>query len=340
MVNVCLLGTGYIARIHAMAYVKNKNANICAVCDMYEEQVESFAKEFGIKNTYTSFAEMLENEKTANALDICIAPCDHAPRAIQALNHGLHVLCEKPVALNAEETAEMVRIAKENNKLLMVAFVTRFSPQVIAAKEMIDDGFLGKVYYTRVQRIARDAKPPRPWSCTKSISGGGPVMDLGIHGIDCVRYLMGNPKPLSVYAIGYSEKCSDPENYCDVEDFASALIKYDNGAATLVETSYQLNSENRNYYDLFGTDGGITIQTMEKDAVTLHSKQGKRLINSVIDESSYRKYKPLFEAEIDHFVECIEENKPCISSGDDGLDIMKIIDAIYKSIETGTEIKL
>ncbi len=338
MINVCIIGAGGIAQTHADAFKKNSRVNIQAVCDIDEKRVNEFADKYSIKGRYTSLEEMLKSEKGLDAASVCVWTADHASSTVMALNAGLHVLCEKPVARNAIEAQQMVDAAKKNNKLLMIAFPRRFEPKTLVAKEMIEKGTLGDVYLTKGHYMRRTG--PGRWFTNKEFSGGGPVIDIGVHCIDQCRYLMGNPKPASVFAVTYDKTVGVEKNAADVytvEDNGYAIIKYENGSSTILETSFYMHRSNGSFTEVAGTKAGIDILN---DKINLHNEVDDFMMDSVVYWTHWSNRKPTFEAEIDHFVECIEDGTPCISPGEDGVTIMRIIDAIYESARTGELVRL
>ncbi|MBE6694962.1 MAG: Gfo/Idh/MocA family oxidoreductase [Ruminococcaceae bacterium] len=342
MVKVCIVGAGRISELHAAAYKNNKSAELCAVCDINEERANAFADKFGIKNIYTSFEEMLEKEKDLDALDVCVWNKEHASKSVAALERGLNVLCEKPMAISLAEAERMTEAAKKNGKLLMIAQVKRFSNECAVARDMIESGALGSIYHSRAFYLRRCGNPGG-WFADKSLSGGGPVIDIGIHNLDLCRYLMGCPKATSVYAITHRNSVRRSKNdACTVEDYAAAIIKYENGATTLFETSYNLNGRNDlRSAEVYGSEGGIIID----DKVTLYNQVGGHMMTSSLadvslDKLDAQKANVNFQNEINHFIDCIENNTPCISDGEDSLENMRIIDALYRSAESGCEIIL
>ncbi len=338
MVNICFVGAGGIAKIHADEYVKNPRVKIQAVCDVNEKNLNEFADKYSIEGRYTSLEEMLKSEKNLDAADVCVWTRDHASSTIMALNAGLHVMCEKPMARNAKEAQEMVDAAKKNNKLLMIAFPRRFEPKTVVAKEMIDKGILGDVYLTKSSYMRRFG--PGGWFSNKEFSGGGPVIDIGIHCIDQCRYIMGNPKPVSVFAVTYDKTEGVRKNAIDVynvEDNGYAIIKYDNGSSTILETSFYMHRASSVFTEVAGSKAGLTLND---DKMVLHNEVDDYMMDSVVNWTHWAKRKDTFQAEIDHFIECIEDCIPCIAPGEDGVTIMKIIDAIYESAQTGELVKL
>ena len=265
-----------------------------------------------------------------------------------ALNAGKHVLCEKPMATNAKEAQEMIDAAEKNNKLLMIGFVLRFGDEAKIAKDFIDHDYLGDIYYSKATYLRRHGAPGG-WFTDKKRSAGGPVIDLGVHVIDLTRYLMGKPKAVSVFAttenrlknrpnlktsVGWSPKGASPSDPFDVEDFAVALIKYDGGQTTLLEASYSINGEDANKKELYGTKGGMNLNG---DNLKIYTEVNDFLADITPDTKNYINSEDMFAAEMRHFVDCALNGTECIAPAKDGLEVMKILDAIYESARTGHE---
>lgn len=345
---VLMVGAGNIANVHLASYKKNEQAEIVAICDINEARLNKTADLFGIEKRYLSLDEALKNVE-ADAADVCVWNCNHAECTIKALDAGLNVMCEKPMAYSADEAVKMKEAADKNNKLLMIGFVMRFSDESTTTKDFIDGGYMGDIYYSKATYLRRHGAPGG-WFCDKSRSGGGPVIDLGVHVIDHTRYLMGSPKPVSVYGATFKKlgnrpnlktdvawkpedaKDNDP---CDVEDLATALIRYDNGAVTLLETSYSLNGEEKTTKELFGTKGGVKLG--DGDA-KYYLEMNDYMVDVEPKLAFLKKGAPMFDSEINHFVDCCLNGTKCIATAEDGVIIMKILDAIYESARTGHEI--
>ena len=348
-IRIALIGAGNIANTHLDAYKQVNNVEIAAICDIDEERLKITADKFGIENRYTSVEAMLEAEKDLDGADVCVWNCNHAKCTIAALNAGLHVLCEKPMAYTAKEAEEMLECATKNKKLLMIGFVTRYAPDTIVVKDYIDQGYVGDIYMARAQYVRRHGNPGG-WFSDKSRSGGGPVLDLGVHVIDRARYLMGRPTPVSVYAatfnklgrrdflktsVGWIPKGATPEDVCDVEDYGVALIRFDNGAVIQLETSYSVNGSGEgNGLELYGTKGGFKTGANP----TLYTVVNDYLANINIDIKNLKNSKPMFVEEMALFVEAIEKGDISTDSAEDGVAVMKILDAIYESGATGHEV--
>ncbi len=347
-----MIGAGNIANTHLNCHTKNPRVEIAAICDINDVTLNRTADRFGIEKRFHSVAEMLANVEL-DAADVCVWNCAHAECSIAALNAGLDVLCEKPMAMNATEAQAMLDAAKKNNKLLMLGFVTRFSNEARIAKDFIDQGYLGEIYYSKATYLRRNGNPGG-WFCDKSRSGGGPIIDIGVHPLDLTRYLMGNPKPVSVYCVtsdllhkeraalktrvGWHPDGADPtKDLCDVESNAVGIIRYENGASTLLEASYALNGEGGGGRSLYGTKGGIALD----GGIKLYTEMNGFMVDATPqDLKSWVGNKDNFTAEMEHFVECCLDKKPCMSPGEDGVVIMKILDALYESARTGKSVEI
>lgn len=349
-IKIAMIGAGNIAHAHLNSYKKLDNVEIYAACDINEVRLNETCDEYGIERRYTDLDKMLADLPELDAADVCVWNVNHAPCSIKALNAGLHVLCEKPMAYSAKEAEEMKAAADKNGKLLMIGFVLRFSDETKITQDFIEKGFLGDIYYSKAQYVRRHGNPGG-WFGNKSLSGGGPVIDLGVHVIDQTRYLMGNPKPVSVYAVagdklgnraylknhvGWIPKDASPDDVCDVEDFATALIRYDNGAATLLETAYDINGESLAGKMLFGTKGGVDLS----NGVKIYGEYNNFLADIHVDTNNYKEHGDYFDMEMAHFVDCVANGTECKAKAEDGIVVMKILDAIYESARTGHEVLL
>lgn len=349
-----MIGAGNIAKTHLNAYKLDPRVEIVAIADIDEAKAAKVANEFGIPEYYASVDEMLASCEL-DAADVCVWNCAHAECTIAALNAGLNVLCEKPMAMNAAEAQAMKDAADRNGKLLMLGFVTRFSSQAKIAKDFIDQGILGDIYYSKATYIRRHGNPGG-WFSDKSRSGGGPIIDIGVHPLDLTRYLMGNPKPVSVYAVtsdnlhkdraslktsvDWKPEGADPKkDICDVESLGTGIIRYENGASTLLECSYALHcddSSQSNGRILYGTKGGINLDTMK-----IYTDVNGFLADVELKSlKNYNDNKGFFQAEMEHFVDCCLNGTKCISPAEDGVVIMKILEGLYESARTGKSVDI
>jgi predicted dehydrogenase len=276
--------------------------------------------------------------------------------SIDALAAGKHVLCEKPLAINAAEARRMVEAAREHDRLLMVAFNNRFAGNVRALKDVVDAGTLGPVHYAKAYWMRRHGIPGfGGWFTTKNLSGGGPLIDIGVHMMDLTLYLMGYPEPVAVtgatYNIfgarglgahpGWEPTDLQITNTFDVEDLAVGLVKFANGATLAVEASWAGHQENEEEVgiQLFGRDGGARIYMpgfRKADSLRVFTEVDGKVADFapeyVIDDEYAR--------EVRHFVECIRTGKQPLAPGEQGVTVMRIIDALYASAASGREVRL
>ena len=346
---IAIVGSGNISEYHIKGYLRNPNVELYALCDINESTLKKKGEKYGIERLYTDEAKMLAELPEIDAVSVCTWNSAHAPCTIMALNAGKHVLCEKPMAMNASEAQAMIDASKKNGKKLMVGFVRRFGNDAAIAKDFIDAGSVGDIYYAKVVYLRRNGCPGG-WFGDKERSGGGPLIDLGVHVIDLARYLMGRPMPTSAYGATFSgmgkrehlkdnftdfvspEKTAAPHT---VEDLATALVRFDNGAVLQVEASFNLHTKTgANNIEMFGTKGGVKLSP----DFELYTEINNYLANVSLNKPSKLSFDGLFENEIDYFVESLMIDRDLSSIAEDGCTLMKILDAIYESAETKREV--
>lgn len=212
------------------------------------------------------------------------------------------------------------------------------------------NGYFGDIYYGKATYLRRNGAPGG-WFGDKSRSAGGPLIDLGVHVIDLTRYLLGNPKPVSVYGAtfyklanrpgikdakgGYTSSTNTENEIFDVEDLAAAMIRYDNGAVISVEASFSLNIKtDTGKIELFGDKAGASLNP----ELEIFSEFNGYMSNIQLVSGTALDFNGLFDNEINHFVDCIINGTDCISPAEDGIELMRILDAIYESAATGHEV--
>ena len=350
-IKVAIIGVGGISKHHINSYIENPNVELYAFCDINEKVLRAKGETYGIERLYTDEATMLRELPEIDAVSVCTWNSAHAPCTIMALEAGKHVLCEKPMATNAEDAMKMLATAKRVGKKLMVGFVRRFGKDTKVIRDFMDAGSVGELYYAKASYLRRNGCPGG-WFGDKSRSGGGPLIDLGVHVIDLVRYLCGNPKPVSVTGATYKKLGNRPDikdtveyksvsktnkDIFDVEDLATAFIRFDNGAVLAIDTSFSLNlKHNTTKIELFGTKGGIYLD----GDVELYTETGGYLSNVTLDMKTAFEMKDIFQNEINFYVDAIINDTDTYAIAEDGITLMKILDGIYKSAELGCEVKI
>lgn len=342
---VAIIGTGNISHYHMDGYLQMPDkVELVACCDIDLEKAKAYAERYHIPHVYADYREMLAKEKI-DALSVTTWNREHKNASIAALNAGVNVLCEKPMAMNHIEAEEMLAAAKAAGKLLQIGFVRRYGGDCALAKEFIDSGKAGDIYYAKVQYL-RPNGCPGGWFADQYYSGGGPLTDLGVHVMDLARYLAGSPMPVSAYGTTFSNighnratvgwsSSSEGDFKKDVEDFATGFVRFDNGMILEVETSYNIHiPADVNNVELYGNKAGIklgepsTYVMLNGDTGTIE-KEG---VECGLD------FNLIFRRETAHFIECVREGKVCRAPAEDGVVLMKMIDAIYESARTGHEV--
>jgi len=344
------IGTGSIAHAHGDAYRKmGDRIEYVACCDLNEERAKNFAEKYGFKKYYTDYKQMLA-ENQFDAIEVCTWNSAHAECTIAALNAGANVKCEKPMAMNTEEAIAMKEAAEKNGKLLMIGFVRRHGNDANAAIDFIQKDFLGDVYFIKASYLRR-AGFPGGWFGDKSRSGGGPLIDLGVHVIDLSRYVVGNPKPVTVFGATFNKIGSrnhlktGPKDWASsteaedpiftVEDLATAMIRFDNGVVLYVEASFNLNMSNNTPGGLvfYGSKAGLTLDPFE-----LHTECNDMLADIKIHGPTG--CGDFFFYEDTNFLDAIEGKAECKAPAEDGIELMRILDAIYESAMTGKSVDI
>ncbi len=344
VVKVGIIGTGGIARgAHLPAYQKVPNVEIVAVSDVVEEATQSAAAQFNVPHVFTDFQKMLEMDEI-DAVSVCTPNFMHAKASIAALEAGKHVLCEKPLALNAKEGQAMVDTAKRTGKKLMCGLNNRLRGDAQALKRFAEAGYLGDVYYARAQALRRRGIPGWGVFIDKEKQGGGPLIDIGVHILDLALFIIGHPKPVAVSGqtyvkFGHRKDVVGLMGQWDtkkftVEDFAVGLVRFENGMTLTLESSFCANIEQREIFNftLLGDKGGCQL-----DPVKMFSEVNKTLIDMTpVHLPQVRTH----EREIQLFIEAIREDKPVPIPAEEALMVTKILDGIYESSEKGKEVRI
>lgn len=349
-IKIGIIGVGSISKAHIEGYLKNPDVELYAFCDIDEKQLKEMGEKYGVTRLFTDKKDLLALDEI-DAVSVCTWNSEHAPCSIAALQAGKHVLCEKPMSVNRAEAIKMKEAAEKSGKLLMIGFVRRFGNDCDILRDFVSKDYFGDFYYAKATYLRRNGNPSG-WFGDKSRSGGGPLIDLGVHVIDFVRFVMGNPKPISVYGVtyqrlfdrkniktpkGYLSSSATDHDICDVEDLASALIRFDNGATLSVEASFSLNIKKpEGKIEFFGTKGGACLNP----ELEIYTEINDYLADVTLDAKTALSFEGLFENEINHYISCVKGETKCISTADDGIRIMEILDAIYESARTGHEVIL
>lgn len=344
--NLGVIGTGWPGQMHAQAVASGKLANVYACADLDDARRVAFQKTYAPKKCYADYHELLQ-DRHVDAVIVCLPNFLHFPASLAALEAGKHVLCEKPPTMNA---AEMKVLRGEAAKRKLVYFFSRqfrFTPAMRAAKEAIEAGRLGQIYHAQATFIRSRGIPVGigNWFTEKKRSGGGALIDIGIHALDAVWYLMGTPRPIAVTAKvfrNFAHLVKVP--VFDVEDAAYAFIRFANDAVVQLETSWAGNLTDdippRQYFGqelinsvLYGTKGSVRLKPL-----TLFEDRQGELVSVPLDATEDEPNG--FELQLRNFLEAVAGEADPVNSADQAVKLMEMIDGIYASSELGREVPI
>lgn len=350
-IRVGIIGLGFGGETALKGFKLLPNVEVVALAGLEEDRLAYLGDTYGITNRYRDYQDLLANVQL-DAVSIGVPNALHAPIALAAFEHELHVLCEKPLASNSEEAAAMVEAATKANRVLQVVFNHRERNDVQALKRYIDEGKLGRIYYAKAYWMRRRGIPGSgSWFVSKKMAGGGPLIDLGVHVLDMALYLMDEPSVLTVSASTYNElgsrgigfdlkaRKSGAGHEYEVEDLATAFLRLSNGGTLLLETSWATHSSAQDDYGivLYGTEGGADIRVQNyntENTLTIYTDTA-----GVPSETRPHVHGGQFHnAVVKEFVDRIAAGDWSAHNGSDGLRRARIIDACYSSASQGREI--
>lgn len=347
-IRIGVIGAGSISAMHLRSYQNNPHAELYAICDLNEQRARQKADKYSIPHVFTNYQDLLALEEI-DAVSICTWNNSHAEISIAALHAGKHVLVEKPLCKTVEEALRVEEAVRTSGKMLQVGFVRRYSSNTRIVKQFLDQGELGQIYYAKASCIRRLGNPGG-WFSDVERSGGGPLIDLGVHVIDLCWYLMGKPKVKSVSGNTYAKlgnrsnvrnlsfyKSSDYDaEHNTVEDLANALIRFENGASLMVEVSFTLHAKaDELTVKLYGDKGGAELEP----ALAIVTEKYDTILNvePQVDNRSFD-FVAGFQDEINYFLEVCTGAKETLSPVEDGVEMMKMLCGIYESSTKGKEI--
>jgi len=355
-VNVAVIGLGWPGQRHLDGYATIPFVHVGAICDMSDVLLESTRAQRGIARAVREYEAVLAMPEI-DAVSVCLPNWLHVPASIAAIAAGKHVLCEKPLANTLAEGERLAAAVHANDRIFMLALNNRFRAEMQALKHIVDAGEMGQIYFGKTGWVRRRvAGITRGWFMQKDRSGGGPMIDLGVHMLDLTLWLMGNPKATRVSGAVYDllfREMRDTLGPIDVEDFAAAMIHLDNGATITLETSWVSYIEKELIFsELLGTKGGAKYerstdatgpQAGHAPPFTLYGTIGGEQVNAVptgIPLTPEQMLLTSFANETRHFAECVRDDTEPLATVDQGLEILRILDAVYRSAAEGREISL
>lgn len=340
-IRVGVIGLGMGAG-HAEQFNRIPGSTLAALADLDQARLSATGKKLGVTAQFADALKMMDSVPM-DAVVVATPNKFHAPLTIAALERGLHVFCEKPMAMNLAEARAMKAAAVKARRRLMINFSYRFSPMSMALKKQVEGGVVGPIYFGRTVWHRQRGMPGfGGWFGNVKLAGGGPLIDLGVHRIDLALWLMGSPEPVSVSGSTYNviakRVAAEQKKLFTVEDMACGIVKFANGATLSVEASWALNINEPEHMitSLYGEKGAITQKNVgggyQFQAELVTEERGciftKTLVHSAGKTPSSQ----------EEFIACIREKRAPSASADDGIRVQKILDGLYTSARKGREI--
>ncbi len=352
-IRAAVIGLGWAGQQHLKGYLSHDEVEVVGVADAAVAQLHEVQKQFELPTGFSDYRKLLD-ETRPDVVSLGTPNFAHAEPAIEALNRGIHVLVEKPLARSYAEGLEMVEAARRNDRVLQVMFNHRHRPDLITMKRFVDQGGVGEIYHAKSRWLRGSGIPGEglKWFSSRELSGGGPLIDLGVHMLDMALHIMGEPEVESVSGATYNllgrqivTECSGAEARYDVEDFATSFIRLAGGRTLALEASWALHREDGDLMNLvlYGERGGaemVSMRSETKDTLRFYTKaSGVRGEITPVDTVGSNRM-PGHERVVRQFIDRVREANHSQHHGQEGLLRTWIIDAIYRSAREGREIRL
>ena len=328
-----IVGCGRIAQRHA-EHINNK-AVLAAVCDIDETKATALAKQYGAK-AYYSIEDLLNNEKDIDVVSVCSPNGLHAQHAIQSLNAGFHVLCEKPMGLTTAECGQMIQSAEKANKRLFAIKQNRYNPPVAAVKKIIDEGRLGKIQSVQLSCFwnRNEDYYKNSWKGTLALDGGTLYTQFS-HFIDLLYWMFGDVVEVKAMMDNYQHK-----GMIEFEDAGVVILRFANGAIGTV--NYTVNSYNKNMegsLTIFGEKGTVKIggqylNELEYQQIENYKIEDLPEGNKPNNYGNYVGSMSNHNLVYDNVIEVLENNGIITTSAFEGLKTVEIIQKIYESTKS------
>jgi predicted dehydrogenase len=345
-IRVGIIGAGDIARNHVLAYQQLPDVEIVGVADIVPGRAAAFAKQFNIPLSFTSYHDLL-NMPEIEAVDVCTYNQAHRQPTVDALTSGKHVLVEKPLAAKLDDAIAMISASEKTGKILHTAFWTRWQPNMQVARKIVQSGELGDVYYVQMVGGGRRRIPGGSF-LRRETAGAGPIVDIGCYDLDAFMFLMDSPCPVSVSAmISYNLGKTLPNVLGDwehspaemeVEDFATAFVRFDNGLALHFVTYWAAHAATLGPSMFLGTRGGLQLSPQ---IVLFRDEFGAMTdVTPQIPDTTEPERMNHFRPQARVFIDAVRAGGPTPVATKGILYSQLIMDGIFRSAETRQEVSI
>lgn len=355
-IRIGIIGAGLIGKDHLEKYEQIEGAEVVALCDTNETQLKKMAEQFGVPHTYTDFRELLKREDI-DAVDVCLHNNLHAPITIAALEAGKHVYCEKPIAGSYADGKAMLDAAKRYGKLLHVQLSFIFQIETMAAKALIDEGKLGKLYHARSTGHRRRGRPFVDGYATKefnrkAVASGGALFDMGVYRISQLLYLMGLPKVKTITGKTYQEVEMDEKRReisgFDVEELGVGFVRFEGGLTLDIIEAWAIHLNGFEGSSLVGNVGGVRFPGHTSQGNTpfsYHTQVADMDMDASFDlgYANYRWHQlrentDAYDSSQKHWIAALEGRVELLPTADIALQTILISEGIYLSDQLEREV--
>ncbi len=339
---VAILGAGFIANIHMESYHRFvPEAEIVAVYARDIRKAKTFAEKHPIPKWYDDLDDIIQNSD-CEVVDICLPNFLHFDATLKAAAASKHVIIEKPLATTLEDADKMITACKSANVKLMYAEELCFAPKYERVRQMVNEGAIGNIFM--LKQSEKHSGPHSDWFYDINLSGGGVLMDMGCHAIAWFRWMLNNAKAKSVYA---SMSTVLHKAKTKGEDNSVVIVEFENGVTAIAENSWAKHGGMDDKSEVYGTGGVIYADLFMGNASLAYSKSGYGYALEKADTTVGWTF-PIFEEafnqgyphELKHFIECVQQDKEPVVTGEDGRAILEIIYAAYASAAEGKKIMI
>ncbi|MBU6361403.1 MAG: Gfo/Idh/MocA family oxidoreductase [Chloroflexi bacterium] len=344
---------------HLAGYQASDLSECVAICDANPQILNERGEKHNIPQNarFTDYQELLANPNI-DAVSVCVPNFLHEPIVMAALQAGKHVLCEKPLATTVAAAQRMIAAAKAANRLLMVCYNHRYRPDVYWLKQQARAGVFGHIYAAKAGWMREGWIPTHgSWFTQKDKAGGGVLIDLGVHALDLALWLMDYPQPMSVSGAAFAEFGQRAQKHrvghpapvhFDVEDMGMGFVRFADGSALALEASWAAHREPQQddyYVRMFGREAGANVFTRKYsehivELYTLNDMQPRQAISIKPDLSAFEGLRRGHHAVVHHFADCIVNGVMPESPAEHGLIGLQIVEGIYQSSQSGSEVKI
>ena len=344
-IRIGIVGSKFAASFHTEVWQMLPEAEVVALAARNPTQREAFQKKYGIPRGYENLSQLLSDPEV-EVVDICLPNYLHAETAIQAMEAGKDVICEKPFATTIRDGEKVVEVQQKTGRRLFYAEDWIFAPALLRAEQILKEGGIGKPFYFKGKETHNGSHSP--YARTIQYCGGGAMIHLGVHAVGYFYHLLGLPEKVVGLCTG-GGKDNYVHTQIEGEDWAAGFLIYKDGTRALVEGNYITTGGMEDVVEVYGSDGRIRVDLTFGSPLSVFSKKG---ISYAVEKAEFTQgwTKPAvnefeslgYKNELAHFLACMQgkESQARGTTAEAGFHVLRIVDAIYRSNREERTIRL